>query len=439
MIKNVLLLSLCWAFGIGAVFVQFPLTAIVSKSLESTELSTTPVGLLLFLSSVCAFFLPEHQVKFGSRLVYSIGNAFAIIGVTLCIIAVYFSSLGTGKITDTSAFVLIVFGSIFQAYCYAVTTRLRLAVKEFSTPEFLSRAVSIVIFGGVLGSLLGPLLVEYTEDLFAVQYIGSYVQVLILYALYFTTIQFIDFDKIKAHDDKAAVDGVPDSESTSSSSTAASGNHDLSASSERLSLKEIIQYPQYAGLVFLGVSTYTSMAVYMNVCSVAMKDAGYSLGTSSMAIFAHQLGMFVPSLISGSIVKRLGTYESSGLGFVILLLGAGIFWINETVAMFVLGILLIGIGWNFTFVAASARLVQVFGNSQDSKKAEGLNDTFILVFLGLTVTLSAMIYEALGWINFNVLFFVLTLPAYFLSIYMAVQNRRGMYKSSLQLEKSSPC
>jgi MFS family permease len=334
-----------------------------------------------------------------------------MVGVALCVVAVSLNH--SGAISDIGMYIMIVFGSIFQSYLYASSTRLRLLVGEFSTPEFMPKAVAIVIFGGVFGSLIGPLLGRYTTDMLSAKYMGAYIQVLCMYGLYFFTVQFVDFAKNKERLPKAANASSADSD----------------ADKDTLSIKDIFRHPQYAAILYFSVTTYTVMAVYMTGFGLAMKDSNLTTADANLAITAHQLSMFLPSLLTGSLVKRLGVYESSALGFVILLLGAGIFWINSSLALFITGICLIGLGWNVTFVAVSSRLVTLFGNQTDRKRAEGLHDTIMLSFLGLNVIVTGTIYSALDWKYFNLLFFALTIPALLLSIYMAIWDRSGAFRA----------
>lgn len=406
MMRNIVLLSLCWAFGIGAAFVQVNATSLVTINFVGTSYSTIPVGFLFLTSFVSAFIVPNQEKKLGAKIVFAMGILVAIVGVIICILAIQL--FGTGKISNWAGFGMMSAGSVLQGYLFAMTTRLRLQVSIFSTAEFMSKAVAMVIGGGVLGAILGPLLIAYTKDLTSVEYVGTYIQLVFLYVFYFLCAMLISFPR-------PSVDAEPavDIESAKKIST--------QTQVEPRSLFGLLKTPEYAAVVFLNACIYFVMGMYMMATPIAMKHNNL-VDESSMAIFVHQIGMFAPSLITGSIIKRLGDYETVILGYLIVLLGAGIFWIGNTTAVFIVAIGLIGIGWNFGFVAGSSRLVTLY-SEEEKARAEAFSDGILLAVNGFGAVAGGFIIAAVSWQIFVLIFFILTIVGMVPAIYMAFKKR----------------
>ena len=256
MLKNILLLSLCWAFGIGAAFVQIGTTSLVTEIFVGTSYSTVPVGSIFIVSFVGAAFVPSHERRYGAKCVYLVATFLAMIGVVIEIFALELHQ--SGQVDGWGAFSLILVGSMFQGYCYAATTRLRLMVSGFATKEFLPKAVAIVIGGGVLGAFIGPQLVNYTKDMTSTLYVGTYIQIVIMYALYFITVCFIDFAKPKRAE---------------KSSKATSGEqHDIQEeleaekASRPRSLWELLQSTEYVIVVLVQKSQNIDVHVFPEIC-----------------------------------------------------------------------------------------------------------------------------------------------------------------------------
>ena len=148
-----------------------------------------------------------------------------------------------------------------------------------------------------------------------------------------------------------------------------------------------------------------------------MKDQGYDDTQYINAIVFHMLGMFLPSLFSGHVISALGTWPSAFLGFAVLLLGGGLFCVNESMLIFNLGITIVGVGWNISFVGPSAAVMSssvirqkittdgsAKGDFDEDEKSrvQGLNDGLMLLSIGAINMAGGSIYEAIGsWEAFN--------------------------------------
>ena len=410
--KNVLLVSLCWALGIGSAFIQLSTSSLVAERFVGRTYSTIPVGSLFLVGCVSAFFVPKHQIEYGGRVVYAVATVTGIIGALMQFLAVEFH--GRGMLSGDGAMALLVFGSVFQGYVYACTTRCRLLVTEFASEEFLPTAVSLVVGGGALGALIGPLLGMATATMTSVQYAGTYAQIMLLYFFYHVTVYFIDFKRPEHK-----------SEETTRESEIESA-HDTFDNDETggRSLKELIRSKEYMVLVTIQASSYGSMAGLMLGTPLVMGDIGWDFNNIQTAMFLHLFGMFLPSLVTGKIISKIGSWETSSLGFIILLLGAGILLIGSELSVFYSGLTLIGVGWNFSFVAASAAVTTTYSKAEKSI-AESFNDTFVLTSLGVIAVCAGFILDGIGWKSFVIFFIGLTCPMFLLTVWWTIKSHRS--------------
>jgi len=166
MLKNVAILSGMWGMGIGAAFVQIPAAQNVLVENVYSSISTVPLGLIFLLSSPCAIWIPKLITRYGEKKIRLLASIIGIVGSLLQMTGVLLS-----KDSDTLSpfeLTLILFGASIQAFTYASSNNLRFAVAQFVSKEFLPKATAFVLFGGVISSLLGPLLSNVTRHMLPV-------------------------------------------------------------------------------------------------------------------------------------------------------------------------------------------------------------------------------------------------------------------------------
>ncbi|MGH6927231.1 MAG: MFS transporter, partial [Dongiaceae bacterium] len=118
----------------------------------------------------------------------------------------------------------------------------------------------------------------------------------------------------------------------------------------------------------------------------------------------HVLGMFAPSFVTGSIIKRMGVLNVLWLGTVLLILAALVDLSGLGFWNFWAGLVLLGIGWNFLFVGGSTLLTEAYDPAEGSK-VQGLNDFLIFGTVALSSLASGALHSAFGWtaVNYGVL------------------------------------
>ena len=148
---------------------------------------------------------------------------------------------------------------------------------------------------------------------------------------------------------------------------------------------------------------YNIMALYMSQVQLPMMTLGYSANNRTYVIAAHMIGMFLPGLVSGHIINFIGTWATTFCGFLLFILGGAIMLINDSLTMFIIGMSIIGIGWNFSFVGPSAEVSKICTTAEKAKIV-GFNDGIMLLSIGSFALVGSIIYEAIGsWKIFNII------------------------------------
>lgn len=389
---NVVFLSLIYAFGLGGVFLQFSATTFLLQEFGFPGLTTIPGGTTMLMTAVSAFFVPGLCDRFGIRKVYSVCCITGIIGAGIQIVAVT-----VAKDSKAGFLSCIILGAFTQGPIFAATNNTRLAVSRLVDKKDQGKAVALVVLGGVIASLLGPQVSKYTKNWLHDEYAGVYVQMILLYCGFFISTWLLShkFSKKTYHEQMKAQTPIE--------------------KLKRRSMGEIFKKTNLGLLIFLQAISYMSMASLMGVTPQAMSDSGYTFGQSNTAMLIHMLGMFLPSLVTGYLIDLIGNFTICFLGFALMLVGIGIFAL-EAYGTYICGILLVGVGWNLSFVGASAGVPAVYSSTPHEKsRVDSVNDTIVFASMGIVSTASGILFDSLGKPAYLYLFGGITIVAIILS------------------------
>lgn len=409
MLKNVFLLSGMWGMGLGAAFVQIPSAQNLLVENGYSSISSVPLGLIMLLSSPCAVAIPKLITRYGEKETFVAASIFGVIGSLLQMTGVLVSNDNTGSTLELA---LVMIGASLQSFTYASSNNLRFAVAYFSTKEFLPKATALVLFGGVFSSIFGPLLSNVTRYMFAgADYAGNFLHIAVMYCIFGVLAMLTDFEsppKQNSGEDvlEETVSMILTENGRRVIAGGASTDRQEEVTVER-SLSDILKQTDLALLTFFQCLSYNIMALYMTQIQLPMIELGYGANSRTYTITAHMIGMFLPGLISGHIINWLGTWVTTFIGFAVFIVG-GIFlggiskFADGPLAIFIVGMSTIGIGWNFSFVGPSAQVSNLY-NPAEKSKVVGFNDGIMLFTIGTFALAGSAIYEAIGsWYRLNV-------------------------------------
>jgi predicted MFS family arabinose efflux permease len=279
----------------------------------------------------------------------------------------------------------------------AVVQSFRFAATDGVAVAFRPRAISWVMAGGLVSGVIGPQMVQFTMNLwvpylFAASFIGQSVLALLSMAV----LVGVDIPKPAITDAKA---GRP--------------------------LLEIVATPKFLIAAFCGVVSYALMNVVMTSAPLAMKMCGLTLSDSTLGIQWHVLAMYGPSFFTGALVSRFGAGRIVTVGLALTTLAALIDLSGVTVWHFWVGLVFLGVGWNFGFVGASAMVVETHA-PEERNKVQSFNDFLIFGTMAVGSFSSGQLLTNFGWGAVNVVVFPPILVALAALVLTGVDRRRAV-------------
>jgi predicted MFS family arabinose efflux permease len=169
-------------------------------------------------------------------------------------------------------------------------------------------------------------------------------------------------------------------------------------------LTEIIKQPRFIAAVICGTVSYTGMNFLMTSAPLAMKFCGLSLSDSNFGIQWHIVAMFGPSFFTGHLIARFGASKVAVVGLLLEAAAAVIGLSGITAMHFWAGLFVVGVGWNFSFVGASALIVETH-RPQEGKKVQAFNDFIVFGLVAIGSFSSGQLLASHGWSMVNIVVF----------------------------------
>ncbi len=279
-------------------------------------------------------------------------------------LAVFVGALGAfgavfGVLTHNFVFLLV---SLFIAASAQAAFNLgRFTAAEISQPEKRGRAVALVVLGGTVGSVVGPQLITLSSALAKSaglsEWVGPYSVTALLFVL--TALFFAVFLR-------------PEPKRLAQTVT----NSLPVVSTAPRTLSVLFKEPQVLAAIGAMVIAHAVMVMLMQITSLHMHTDHHPIGHISIVFSSHTFGMFAFSIFSGQLVDRWGKKPMLTLGSLILLAACLSAPLSPHVFPIAVALFLLGLGWNFCYVAGSAMLSSAL-TAQEKSKTQGLNDLLI--------------------------------------------------------------
>ena len=266
----------------------------------------------------------------------------------------------------------------------AGTLMSRFVAGEVSAPNARGRAISIVVWAGTVGAVLGPLLVApssaWATSRGLNELTGPILVAVPLIGLS-SIVTFLGLRPEPAELAKVVEKEYPGPEIDDQTARP---------------ISQLIRQPGVYVAVITVALAQAVMIMLMGITALYMRDLGHSLGEISVVFSAHTLGMFALAPVSGALSDRLGRGPVMIAGSLIIVLSGFVAPASSTVTVLVVGLFLLGLGWSFAFVAGSALLSDQLTRIERSK-TQGTNDMVIALASGLGSIASGVIYAGIGY------------------------------------------
>lgn len=359
---NVLRLAAAQALAGANASVVFATGAIIGSTLSpDPALATTPIS--VFVVGMAAGTLPVGWLsrRHGRRAAFMAGGGCGALAGLLGASALLLQS-----------FPLYCLATLCAGLYAAVVQSFRFAAADGASAAFRPKALSWVMAGGVFAGVLGPQLVTWTMNLwsphlFAASYLAQAVVALVAMAV----LSGVDLPRPAPAD----------------------------LARGRL-LGTIIRQPRFVVAVVCGVVSYTLMNLVMTSAPLAMRMCGLPLSASNWAIQWHIVAMYAPSFFTGTLIARFGARRVVAAGLLLTGAAAAAGLSGLSAAHFTAGLILLGLGWNFGFVGASAMVLEAH-RSEERNKVQAFNDFLVFGTMAVGSFSSGHLLVTLGWAAVN--------------------------------------
>ncbi len=360
-VRNLSILLICQLISATGAIVLVTLGGIIGSSLTQNQaLATLPISIMVI--SLAATTVP------ATLLMRSIGRKH---GSTLASLSAAVAALLAAYAVSISSFAFFIFAAAVFGINLAFTQQYRYAAVESVDQQYASRAISIVLVGAIGGAFAGSEMVKHGHSWISdVPYAGTLIGVSILYVI--QALLFQTLGPLRGEE------------------------HGTSTQAHR-TMGQIVRQPVYIVAVLGGTVAYGVMTLMMTATPLSMHiHDGYTLEATANVIRAHVLGMYVPSLVSGILIERLGTIKMMSVGAFALLASAVIGLQGQSITHYWFALVLLGIGWNFLYVGGTTMLTLTYSMAERFQ-AQAVNEFCVFGTSAIASLLAGTVIYFYGW------------------------------------------
>ena len=380
--RNLFILSIGQIFSFTSPVVSVLLSGIIGAGMTNINyLATLPTALMIVGTAVGSLFASKIMKMKGRKFGFSLASIINSFFSLICAYAVLINS-----------FNLFCMGNLAIGLSVAFAQQYRFAATESVETSNIPKAISLILLLVIVASLLGANIVSVTKDFYITTYVGSYIAMSLL-----TIIPFFFF-LFYQNEDKV------DQKEIKSQKTIF----------QLLSNKNI-----QLSILSAGVG-YTTMSTLMTATPISMKMMhGFSLFSTGIVLQLHVIGMFLPSLITGDLINKFGHKKMIYAGIIIMLSTIATHFVFETYYGYMIGLILLGVGWNFLFISGTSLLVVSY-NKEDKFLAQGLNDFVVFSSQSIGALSAGILLFSTSWKTLN----LICLPLLILLLLFSLLNKK---------------
>ena len=323
-------------------------------------LATLPASLStlagLFAAAPFSLLMGKHGRKTG----FIVGAVCAFFGALVSVWALY-----------TDSFVILCIGHLALGAALACYQFFRFAAAETVSADWQPVAISLILTSGLIAAFLGPQVFIFAKDAFSpVPLAGAYAALAVL-----SLIGLIPLVLTRL---PAPTTSAPQS------------------LKQRFASLSVLKREPIRLAVGLGAVSQGIMVFLMVPTPLAMIGSGFSETVAGFVIRWHVVAMFAPSFFTGFLIKRFGVKPIAIIGLIFLISASIIALGGLTSVHFYGSLVVLGIGWNFGFIAATIMLTNCVSDDEKSI-VQGANDAVIALVSTLCAFAAGAIIAGFGW------------------------------------------
>ena len=385
---NVLLLAGCQALLLTNAVTLIAISALAGYGLTDTKmLATLPSASYVIGSWISTVPASFWMRRVGRRNGFLTGGVFALAGSAVSSAAI---AIGSFWLLCLGTLLFGVYNAFGQYYRFAA------ADAAGNDSGVKAKAISYVLAGGLVGGIIGPEISKYTRDFAQPVYFASYASLAI-----FAVLAMALMSRLRIP--------MPSAEESRGPSRP---------------LAEIMAQPVFIVAASVAAFGYATMTLLMTATPLAMGFCGHPYSAAASVIAAHVVAMFAPSFFTGSLIKRFGVLTVMAAGVALLFACIAMGLAGQQVAHFWWALVLLGVGWNFTYIGGTTLLTEAYRPAEKAK-AQGANEMTVFTVQALAAFSSGVLVNARGWETLNhVALFLVAVPTLSLG-WLWVKRRRS--------------
>lgn len=348
------------------------------------RLATMPVTTYVLGAAISTLPASHFMKRYGRRRGFVTGAAFGMLG----------GGVGAAAMLAHDFWWLCV-GTLISGIYNAFGQYYRFAAAEVASAAFKSRAIALTLGGGILGGFAGPALGKWTRDLLEPRFVASYLALVAL--------------------------AVPAVVIAASLRAPAMTTDERDASGRPL--VTIARQPAFLVAVLAAAVGYGVMNLLMSATPIAMDLCGLQFSDAAFVLQWHVIGMFAPSFVTGSLIRRFGVLQVLLAGAALMVACVAIASQGVSNMHFFGALLLLGVGWNFLYIGGTTLLTETYAPSEKAK-AQGVNDLLVFVAMVASSLASGVIVTGQGWAALNQLALPLLLLTVLSTLTLLLRARR---------------
>lgn len=367
--RNVIVLVMAQAF-LGA---QMPMLFVIGglaglMIAPSPALATLPISLIVFGSMTTAPWISPLMQKFGRKTGFYVGALGGALGAAVA---------GVGLWIDS--FLVFLIGSYFSGIYMSAQGFYRFAATDTASPAFRPKAISYVMAGGLVSALIGPQLVKASSEATVIPFVGTYAFIFAINALGAILFAFLQLPR----PEPARADAP-----------------------KGRTRAELLRDPRIIVAMICGAVSYSLMNLMMTSTPLAVVGCGFTTGNAADVVSAHVIAMFAPSFFTGHLIARFGATKIVAIGLALLAAAGAVAMTGVELFQFFAALILLGLGWNFGFIGATAMLTSAHA-PEERGAVQGMNDFIVFgsVFIA-SLSSGVLMYSGgedvvRGWTSVN--------------------------------------
>ena len=384
--KNVFILSTCqMLFGSGRSLLLATAPIVSYAIAEEKALATLPTSLIVIGTAVATIPAAMLMRRFGRRMGFVLG---AIVGVLAGVICAFATMREDFWLFALGAFLFGTFSAFAQLFRFAAT--------DIARTDFQSKAISLVLAGGVIAAFVGPEMAKAGQHLLSTPFVGGYwlmVGVTVLTALALATLNIPKQTRAEREGPKRP-------------------------------LRVVMTQPVFIAATLAGMIGQGVMTFLMTATPIAMQHVHHAFADTAFVIEWHIFAMFAPGFFTGWLITRFGEVAIIQAGIVLQLACAAVALTGQSVDQYWLSMMLLGLGWNFTFTAATSLTTQAY-TPAERDATQGATNFIIYGFVALLSLSSGALVHYFGWFWVNIGAFPLLIVAGLVTLWYSARAPRG--------------